>query len=181
MLQVTTSPLQPGWCEALYEAHAARLLLYGRALGLSHSESEDVLHEVFRELLALEHPPGNPPGYALRSMRNRARNYRRGLLRRVLRELESRRWFEEGGGESPGERAAMRALQLLPAGQREVLVLKFWHALTFEEIGRLLDLSPHTVAGRYRYGLQKIRRHLDQLPKENHGLLPLLEAPAPVG
>ncbi|MFM8359316.1 MAG: RNA polymerase sigma factor, partial [Verrucomicrobiota bacterium] len=107
--------------------------------------------------------------------------FRRGLLRRVLRELESRRWFEQGGEESPGERAAMRALALLPASQREVLVLKFWHALTFEEIGRLLDLSPHTVAGRYRYGLQKIRRHLDQLPKDDHGFLPLLEAPAPLG
>ncbi|MFM8357656.1 MAG: RNA polymerase sigma factor, partial [Verrucomicrobiota bacterium] len=76
---MTTSPLQPGWCEALYQAHAARLLLYGRALGLAHSEAEDVLHEVFRELLSLEHPPAHPPGYALRSMRNRARNFRRGL------------------------------------------------------------------------------------------------------
>lgn len=181
MLQVTTSPLQPGWCEALYEAHAPRLLLYGRALGLSHSEAEDVLHEVFRELLALRQSPENPPGYALRAMRNRAQNYRRSLLRRLLRELESRRWFEEGGQELPGERAAMRALELLPTGQREVLVLKFWHGLTFEEIGRLLEISPHTAAGRYRYGLQRIRRHLDQLPKDEHGLLPLLETPASVG
>lgn len=181
MLQVTTSPLPTGWCEALYEAHAARLLLYGRALGLSHSEAEDVLHEVFRELLSLEQPPEHPPGYALRSVRNRALNYRRGLFRRVLRELESRRWFEPGESESPGEHAAMRALELLPAEQREVLVLKFWHDLTFEEIGRLLEVSPHTAAGRYRYGLQRIRRHLDQLPKDDHGFLPLLETPASLG
>ena len=30
------------WCEALYEARAPGLILYGRALGLSATESEDV-------------------------------------------------------------------------------------------------------------------------------------------
>src|SRR5262249_27276514 len=41
--------------------------------------------------------------------------------------------------------------------QREVIVLKVWHQHTFEMIGQLLELSPNTVAGRYRYGLQKLR------------------------
>ncbi len=51
----------------------------------------------------------------------------------------------------------MRCLEALPAEQREVIVLKIWHDYTFETIGQLLELSPNTVAGRYRYGLQKIR------------------------
>jgi hypothetical protein len=38
-----------------------------------------------------------------------------------------------------------------------VIVLKIWHQHTFEEIGEILETSPNTVAGRYRYGLQKIR------------------------
>ena len=41
--------------------------------------------------------------------------------------------------------------------QREVIVLKIWHRCTFEEIGGLLEISPNTAAGRYRYGLQKIK------------------------
>ena len=45
------------WCERLYEKKAAELLLYGRALGLSHSEAEDVLQETFVALLELESPP----------------------------------------------------------------------------------------------------------------------------
>ena len=45
-----------GWCENLYRAKAADLLLYGRALGLSHSEAEDVLQayaliDTFSQLL----------------------------------------------------------------------------------------------------------------------------------
>ena len=54
----------------------------------------------------------------------------------------------------------MRGLAALPCDQREVIVLKIWHAHTFEEIGELLDISPNTAAGRYRYGLQKLRLFL---------------------
>jgi DNA-directed RNA polymerase specialized sigma24 family protein len=56
----------------------------------------------------------------------------------------------------------MRCLVELPAEQREVIVLKIWHRYTFEEIGELLDCSPNTVAGRYRYGLQKLRACLTE-------------------
>jgi RNA polymerase sigma-70 factor (ECF subfamily) len=55
----------------------------------------------------------------------------------------------------------MRCLAKLPVEQREVIVLKIWHEHTFEEIGGLLDLSPNTAAGRYRYGMQKLRTCLN--------------------
>lgn len=145
------------WCERLYEAKGAGLVLYGRALGLSHAEAEDVLHETFIALLQRTAPPVNPEFYAVRAYRNRALNYRRSLWRRLAREFESVRWFERAEGESPRERAAMRCLTQLPPEQREVIVLKIWHGHTFEEIGTLLDLSPNTAAGRYRYGLQKLK------------------------
>ena len=148
---------QRHWCERQYEEQAAQLILYGRALGLSHGEAEDVLQETFVALLRQAQPPEKPAHYCLRSFRNRALNYRRGMWRRLARELESRRWFERGDGETPQERAAQRCLVKLPAEQREVIVLKIWHQYTFEAIGDLLGLSPNTVAGRYRYGLQKLR------------------------
>ena len=151
---------EPNWCEDLYEAKAAELILYGRALGLSHSEAEDVVQETFVALLQRGQPPSKPDHYCLRSFRNRAFNYRRGLWRRLARELESHRWFERSPGESPQERAAMRCLAELPLEQREVIVLKIWHEYTFDEIGELLEISPNTVAGRYRYGLQKLRAGL---------------------
>lgn len=148
------------WCERLYDRKAAALILYGRALGLTHSEAEDVLQDTFLALLQLASPPGQPENYLLRAFRNRALNYRRSLWRRLARELESWRWFERDDDESPAERAAMKCLARLPAEQREVIVLKIWHEHTHEEIGRLLELSPNTVAGRYRYGLQKLRHAL---------------------
>lgn len=148
------------WCAALYEQKAAQLILYGRALGLSHGEAEDVLQETFLALLQRAVPPEQPLNYCLRSYRNRGLNHRRGLWRRIAREFESRRWFEPAAGEDPRERAAMKGLATLPVDQREVIVLKIWHGHTFNEIAELLELSPHTVAGRYRYGMQKLRSAL---------------------
>ena len=149
------------WLERFYETKAAGLILYGRALGLSHGEAEDVLQEMFLALMRKAELPREPENYCLRSFRNRALNYKRSLWRRLTRELESHRWFEKSSGETSTERDAMRRLAELPLEQREVIVLKIWSQLTFEEIGGLLEISPNTAAGRYRYGLQKIKTQLE--------------------
>jgi len=176
---------QTHWCRRLYEMEAAKLILYGRALGLSHSEAEDVLQETFMALLRLPAPPETPAHYCLRAFRHRALNQRRGLWRRLARELESRRWFERGPTETSAERTAMRGLARLPREQRETIVLKIWHECTFAEIGQLLEISPNTAAGRYRYGLQKLRAEVkgqDYEPPEFAGeSTPLLDAPPAFG
>ena len=159
------------WSEKLYESKAAELILYGRALGLSHAEAEDVLQETFVALMQRPQPPLLLEHYCVRSFRNRALNHRRSLWRRLTRELEARSWFENSSAERPAERAAMRSLAQLPVEQREVIVLKVWHNYTFEEIGRLLEISPNTAAGRYRYGLQKIRLHLEGTSYERDELI----------
>jgi len=159
-LRDVTDENQPGWCEALYQQKAAELIVYGRALGLSHGEAEDVLQETFVALLKLEERPQRPEHYCVRAFRNRVLNYRRSLWRRFTREWESLRWFERSADETAAERRAMRGLAELPRDQREAIVLKIWHHYTFEEIGTLLGISPNTAAGRYRYGLQKLRNSL---------------------
>ena len=151
------SELNFDWRERLYDAKAAELLLYGRALGLGEIESEDVLQETFVALLKVPKAPDNPEHYCVRAFRNRALNFKRGLWRRVARELESARWFEPAEVKNDLEEAAQRALAKLPLDQREVIVLKIWHEMTYDEIAATLELSPNTVAGRYRYGMQKLK------------------------
>jgi RNA polymerase sigma-70 factor (ECF subfamily) len=173
------------WCLRLYERKAAELILYGRALGLSHGEAEDVLQETFLALMQKPQVPLKPEHYCVRSFRNRALNYRRSLWRRLTRELEARRWFEKSPSEGPAEHAAMDCLAGLPMEQREVIVLKIWHRCTFEEIGELLDISPNTAAGRYRYGLQKIKLQLEGVVYERDeltgGTVALMATAPPVG
>ena len=70
------------------------------------------------------------------------------------------------------EAEAKRCLAGLPPEQREVIVLKIWNEFTFEAIGRLLELSPNTVAGRYRYGMNKLKTLLkgkEYEPIRSHG------------
>ncbi|MCC6231687.1 MAG: sigma-70 family RNA polymerase sigma factor [Verrucomicrobiales bacterium] len=168
MGQEGTSRSPRSWAEQVYDECAAQLVLYGRALGLGHAEAEDVVHDTFRVLLELRECPREPKFFALRSFRNRALNHRRGLWRRLARELESRRWFEAGDPTSPAEESAMVELTRLPPEQREVIVLRLWHNLTFEEIAHLLGLSPNTAAGRYRYGIARLRRNLQEESHEPH-------------
>ena len=163
-------------CRALYERKAAELILYGRALGLSHAEAEDVLQETFVALLRLADWPEQPDHYCVRAFRNRTLNLRRNLWSRVRHELESHRWFERGSAEVPWERAAMCCLARLPVEQREVIVLKIWHQHTFEEIGDLLAVSPNTAAGRYRYGMQKLRACLKTYEPERSESLGIPDA-----
>ncbi len=61
----------------------------------------------------------------------------------------------------------MHCLAKIPPEQREVIVLKIWHEHTFEGMGQLLQLSPNTVAGRYRYGMEKLRACLKEQNYEN--------------
>src|ERR1041385_7885682 len=95
------------WCEQLYASKAREMLLYGRALGLSHGEAEDVLQETFVTLMRLPETPRNPSHYSIRTFRNRALNYKRTLWRRLTREFESLRWFERQPDETEAERKAM--------------------------------------------------------------------------
>ena len=173
------------WRQPLYEQKAAALILYGRALGLSHGEAEDVLQETFLALLRLEEKPEEPERYCLRSFRNRALNYRRGMWRRLTRELESARWFDRTPVDAEAEGQAVGALAQLPREQREIIVLKLWHDLTFDAIARLLELSPNTVAGRYRYGLNKLKAAMKGRSYERDRpigeTIPIMDPASPVG
>lgn len=48
----------------------------------------------------------------------------------------------------------------LPREQREVLHLRVYNDLTFEEIADLLNIPTPTAKSRYRYGLDKLRKYM---------------------
>lgn len=55
------------------------------------------------------------------------------------------------------------ALTALPEKQRSVLVLKHYRGKTLREIGELLGISENTAGSRYRYGMEKLRDHLQEI------------------
>jgi RNA polymerase sigma-70 factor (ECF subfamily) len=68
-------------------------------------------------------------------------------------------WFELP--EDDTSRALQVALSKVPEKFREVITLKIWGELTFDQIAKTLDLSPNTAASRYRYGMEALRKSLE--------------------
>jgi DNA-directed RNA polymerase specialized sigma24 family protein len=56
------------------------------------------------------------------------------------------------------------ALAGLDSDLREIVELKTYSGLTFQQIGRLLELPPGTVATRYRSALMKMQTWLTKRP-----------------
>lgn len=152
--------------------YGPKLLLCARQWTRSLADAEDVVQEAFvrywrhqREL------PGDPQALLITSVRRAALDLARRNSRRTAREDRADGGLEETEAHFcplPGEGDERRleieaALHRLPAEQREVLVLKIWQELTFEQIGELLAISPNTAASRYRYALGALRKELEPL------------------
>lgn len=115
--------------------------------------AEDVLHQVFLALLkGRVLVPERPLPYLLRAVRNTALNYQRDRRREVTLPEEGR-WLEAPAGMEHEALALESALRRLPAEQREVVTLRTWAGLTFEEVATVVGCPVNTAASRYRYGL----------------------------
>ncbi len=146
-----------------FAEHGARLRLVARQWTRSSADADDVLQEAFvRFWQHQRHLPGNPNALVVTSIRRAALDLHRRADRRVVRENlvaadeATATWFEPEV--DPRLQALAGALPALPAEQREVVVLKVWGDLTFEQIGQQLEISPNTAASRWRYAMEALRR-----------------------
>jgi RNA polymerase sigma-70 factor, ECF subfamily len=142
----------------LYQKHGVALLAYGTSLLGDRASAEDVLHQVFLKLLGMKDLPREARPYLFKSVRNRALNAKRSEARVAC--LEDQEWLVKPEGMVEAGLEVERALQELPAEQREVVVMRIWGEMTFEEVASVLGISVNTAASRYRYALAKLREHL---------------------
>jgi RNA polymerase sigma-70 factor, ECF subfamily len=70
-------------------------------------------------------------------------------------------WFKMVG-DREWARRVQTALSALPLEQREVVVLKLWVDLTFEQIARVQGVALNTAASRYRYAMSRLRELLGE-------------------
>ena len=142
--------------QALYQQHGPALLLYANSiLGRRHA-AEDVLQQVFMELLEQNSIPEDPRPYLFRAVHNRALNQIRHERQNVdLADIEP--WFDADAHDQVSEVTLRVGLQQLTPEQRQTLVLHIWGGLSFIEIATVLEIPANTAASRYRYALQKLR------------------------
>jgi RNA polymerase sigma-70 factor (ECF subfamily) len=149
-----------------FAENGTRFLLCARQWTRSKTDAEDVLQEAFvRFWRHQRHLPGDPSALLITSIRRAALDQIRRESRRINREQESLilegepvSWFEPS--DNTEQQRLANALEALPDAQRQVVALKIWGELTFDEIARQLGTSLNTVASRYRYALTKLREVL---------------------
>lgn len=143
---------------------APGLLLFARQWVQSAADAEDVVQEAFVKFWRRNHNIENR-ALLYAAVRSIALDFIRRDKRRARREASA---FAEAEPaiepqfewEDETQSALAAAVGSLPHDQREVLVLKIWNELTFNEIAGALGISQNTAASRYRYALANLKKSL---------------------
>ena len=152
-----------GW----YERHGPALLLFARQFTRSLAEAEDAMHDGFIRFWKRRGEVEDPTAYLYRAVRSAALDMGRGNSRRQLRETSRAQqdqaptlepWQQAANDE--GEQRLRESLDQLPQGQRELIVLKIWGGLTFEQIAEATQSPRSTAAARYTAAIKALRRAL---------------------
>jgi RNA polymerase sigma-70 factor (ECF subfamily) len=146
------------WIGRLYDRHAAGLHRYALMLLMDPEGAADVVQQVFLSLVRRPHAIDNAAHYLRRAVRNEAYSALRWRRRRpestdavVLEHVAA-------DADRPDERIAIeQALRTIPVDQREVVHLKAFEGMTFQEIADVTGDSINTITSRYRYAIQKMR------------------------
>ena len=159
--------LPNGTWQNWFDAYGRKLLLFARQWATSAADAEDIVQEAFvRFWRSPRRNQGEAPVQLFAMVRRAGLDQVRSRARRRLREQraaageDEAAWFSPMDGNDGRDAEIQAALRLLSDEQREVVVLKIWGELTFEQIGASLDISPNTAASRYRYALEALRRRL---------------------
>jgi len=160
MCTMNSEPIWKSW----FARHGAKLLLFARQQARNPDDAEDLVQEAFVRIWRLYGHTGEvAPGLVYRAIRRLAIDWARSIDRRIIREQKTYELsplsssFEYNLENEERQQALLRSVDRLPMEQKEVLTLKIWSELTFDEIARTLDLSLNTVASRYRYALLKLK------------------------
>jgi RNA polymerase sigma-70 factor (ECF subfamily) len=143
---------------------APGLLLFARQWVHSAADAEDIVQEAFVKFWRRNHNISNR-ALLYAAVRSIALDFVRRDIRRARREttfiIEAEPASEPSFELQDDTQSALAAaVDSLPRDQREVLVLKIWNDLTFNEIGGTLGISQNTAASRYRYALSNLKKTL---------------------
>lgn len=156
-----------------YRLHRGAMFAAAQRVLRDPAAAEDVVQDVFMGLW--KRPQGFDPGrgslanYLTMLARSRAVDRWRS---RSTREAATKRSAEQSlrlpaeSAEEPvlrreGSRRLLRAVDTLPADQREALLLAFGRGLTAREISEAAQVPLGTAKSRLRLGLQKARSALE--------------------
>jgi RNA polymerase sigma factor (sigma-70 family) len=145
----------------LLDQHAAALELYASQWTNS---PEDAVQEAFVQLASQSTRPEHLLAWLYRVVRNRALNSGRAARRRVRHEQTAAELVESQRKQTlrDVDRLSIpEALEMLSDLDREVVVLRIWSDLTWQQIAELTETSSSGAQRHYVAALEKLKVHLE--------------------
>lgn len=146
-----------------WDSCADRLLLIARSFG---GPAEDAVQEAFVALASQSRLPDDPMAWLVRVTRNQLMTWQRSGSRRQKRELavSQANWFEAEVlrvEQRIDAHAVSSALIAMASPQREVIVMHLWGEMSFEAIGRVLDMSRASAHRSFQQGITTLKNKFE--------------------
>src|SRR5262249_16382456 len=145
--------------------HGPALLLLARQFVPSQADAEDALHDGFVRFWRRRDRIEDAHAYLFTCVRAAALDRVKSEPRPKDRDEQYPvRFFSmpDSAEQREQEKLIANALAQLPAAQREVVVMKLWGGLQFDQIGQAVGININTAASRYRYAIAKLRTLLSE-------------------
>jgi RNA polymerase sigma-70 factor (ECF subfamily) len=157
---------------AAYDRHGAALYRHALMILMDPGTAEDAVQQAFAKLAAMGQRMAqlaSEEHYLRIAVRNECYRLLDARRRRPTVDMETVAILEpvETAMVAEEQRQAIESgLRALPAEQREVVHLKVYESMTFQQIANVLGLSLNTAASRYRYAMDKLRSLLADLQRD---------------
>jgi RNA polymerase sigma factor (sigma-70 family) len=146
--------------ERFYKTELAGQVRRAALLIGDRDDARDLVHDAFIEVYRRWDDLKEPGPYLNRVVLNRCRDRARSTARRRRAPVVGSFVGSEGIDDNVDEAALWAALQQLPFNHRAVLVLRFHHQLTTDEIAKALGCRPGSVGPWIDRGLRQLRKDL---------------------
>lgn len=149
-------------CQRYYPAMVA----VGYSILGDHQLAEDAAQESFARALT-----------RLKNLRNKrkfvpwlaaiCRNAAKDMVANKARQVSTDDFSKTAGNNNHDEskRLVRRAIDQLPVSAKELIVLRYYNGLSYEEISSVLGISGPTINGRLKRAKRKMARYIEHLTK----------------
>lgn len=151
----------------LWSRHGPRLVAYASSILRRPVSAEDIVQSVFCSILTTDRrrlaEVEDAGAWLTRLTRNAALNALRTFRRERARDLASP--SRDRAAPTVEVDSLRRCLARLPRRLREVVVLKHFSGLTFDQMATATGINRATIASRYRLALDRLRSAMDSAPE----------------
>lgn len=148
----------------LFQARQNQLYIAAIAITKDRASAEDAVLSAILAVSELKEAPRDLAAYLFQVVRNKALHSNKQAARftdeSALGEFID--LSEQSGEQKVFSQQVLMQLTKLEANKQQVLIMKLFGDLTFDEIANVTGEKPNTVASWYRRGLQKLKETIHE-------------------